>query len=128
MHKLAEKKGGKCLSIEYVNTRTKLKWQCKEGHVWEAKPKKIKRGTWCPICARNVRLTIEKMHKLAEKKGGKCLSTEYVNTRTKLKWQCKEGHVWEARPDNIKRGTWCPICRLKSTNDINRYKNKMNKD
>ena len=57
------------------------------------------------------RLTIEEMQALAAKKGGKCLSTQYINAMTKLKWQCAEGHIWEARPNNIKNGgTWCPEC------------------
>ncbi len=128
MNKLAEEKGGKCLSTIYINTRTKLKWQCKEGHIWEATPDNIKRGTWCPVCARNVPLNIEEMHKLAEKRGGKCLSTMYINSQTKLKWQCEEGHIWEAIPNNIKIGSWCPTCRGKSINDADGDKNKMNKN
>lgn len=35
---------------------------------------------------------IEDMQKLAEKRGGKCLSTEYAYT--KLEWECDEGHTW----------------------------------
>jgi len=110
MQELAKNNGGKCLSTEYINTRTKLKWQCKEGHTWKATPHSIKRGRWCPYCGGTAKLTIEEMQKLAEKKGGKCLSTEYINSKTKLKWQCKEGHIWEARPGDIKSGEWCPYC------------------
>jgi len=116
MRSLAEKRGGKCLSTNYVNNTTKLKWQCSEGHSWEATPNNIKKGRWCPTCARRKRAdarrgTIEEMHRLAESRGGKCLSTNYVNNRTMLEWQCKEGHIWEARPDNIKyRTQWCRNC------------------
>ncbi|PKP58872.1 MAG: hypothetical protein CVT88_06565 [Candidatus Altiarchaeales archaeon HGW-Altiarchaeales-1] len=113
MQELAKNKGGKCLSTEYVNALTKLKWMCKEGHTWEAIPNCIKSGHWCPYCAGNAKLTIEDMQELAKNKGGKCLSTEYINTDTKLKWQCKEGHTLEATPDKIKRGQWCPICARK---------------
>ena len=56
------------------------------------------------------KLTNEEMQEIAKKKGGKCLSTVYVNDRTKLKWQCEKGHKWEATPHGIKRGTWCPYC------------------
>jgi len=109
MRGLAESRGGKCLSSEYVNAHTKLKWQCKEGHVWEARPYDIKQGRWCPRCAR-VKLTIKDLQEIAESRGGKCLSPEYVNVQTKLKWQCKEGHVWETRPVNIRKGHWCIQC------------------
>lgn len=110
MQKLAGKKGGKCLSTKYLGTHVKLKWQCKYGHIWENSPSNIKRGQWCPFCARIVRLTIEEMQDIARERGGKCLSKEYINNKTKLKWQCKEGHVWRAKPDTVKRGQWCPFC------------------
>ena len=53
---------------------------------------------------------IEDMQKLAISRSGRCLSKNYINTNTKLKWQCKKGHIWEAIPSNIKKGTWCPKC------------------
>jgi hypothetical protein len=54
--------------------------------------------------------TIKDMHSLAKKKGGKCLSKEYVNNHTNLIWQCVEGHTWKAISSNVKKGTWCPYC------------------
>ena len=113
MQEIAESRGGKCLSEKYGNTFTKLKWQCKKGHSWEATPNSVKRGTWCPYCCGHEKLTIAQMQKIAESRGGKCLSKEYVNSLTKLKWQCKKGHVWEAKPSSVKRGTWCPGCAKK---------------
>ena len=115
MKDLAKKRGGFCLSQQYLNARTKLKWKCREGHVWKAIPDSIKRGSWCPKCANKLkankrRLTIEEMQKIAEKKGGKCISTNYVNAKTKLIWECNIGHTWRAIPANIKKGHWCPIC------------------
>ncbi|MEE9378599.1 MAG: hypothetical protein V3V33_11270, partial [Candidatus Lokiarchaeia archaeon] len=110
MQKLAEEKGGKCLSDHYVNARTKLIWQCKEGHVWKAKADHIKNGHWCPKCAGVEKLTLNDMHELARKKEGKCLSEEYINAQTKIIWQCKEGHIWKATPNKIQSGRWCPLC------------------
>ncbi len=90
MSVLAQLRDGKCLSANYVNNRTKLKWQCSEGHIWEAPPNSVKAGKWCPTCATRKRAdarrgTIEEMHRLAESRGGKCLSAKYVHSRTKLK-------------------------------------------
>ncbi len=56
------------------------------------------------------KLTIEEMRSIAEERGGKCLSDTYVNAHTSLLWECTKGHQWEARPNNIKSGTWCPYC------------------
>ena len=110
MHKLAETRGGKCLSSKYINNRTKLKWQCEKGHTWEATPNHIKNGTWCPQCSGNKKLSIKDMKRVAESRGGKCLSSKYINANTRLSWQCEKGHIWEAIPNSIKRGSWCPIC------------------
>jgi hypothetical protein len=110
MQKIAKDRGGKCLSLEYINSKTKLKWQCKEEHIWETKPDKILMGRWCPYCGGTIKLTIEEMQNIAKEKGGLCLSTHYESARKKLKWQCKEGHIWEAQPDSIKHGSWCPKC------------------
>ena len=113
MQNLAKQKGGKCLSKEYVNVSTKLTWKCKEGHIWKALPVNVKKGHWCPACAGVVKSSIEEMQKIAESRGGKCLSREYTNNYTKLKWQCKKGHVWEAMPSAVKSSTWCPVCARK---------------
>jgi hypothetical protein len=112
MRTIAEQRGGKCLSEKYVNNHTKLKWQCEKGHVWYTGPKGIKKGQWCPVCGGSLKLTIEDMQKLAEAKGGICLSNKYFNNKTHLTWQCKDGHIWDARPDCITRGRWCPKCGL----------------
>jgi hypothetical protein len=109
LQKIAESHGGKCLSKDYINMRTKLKWQCKMNHVWKATPYPIKKGTWCPTCSR-IKYSIEDMQKIAAERGGKCLSEKYENSEENLTWQCAEGHTWEARPKNIKKGTWCPKC------------------
>jgi len=115
MYELAKTRGGKCLSTNYINAGTKLKWQCANGHIWESTPNKIQQGRWCAKCSRRYPLDMMEMQKIATKKGGRCLSTKYINARTKLKWQCSQGHEWEAVPDSVKRGTWCPICARKNS-------------
>ena len=37
---------------------------------------------------REKKKSIEDCHKLAQSKGGKCLSTEYINNASILKWEC----------------------------------------
>jgi len=109
---IAKNKGGECLSNEYIDLNTKLTFKCKEGHVWKALPKNIRHyNSWCPHCAKNNKLDITVFQKIAEDKDGKCLSNKYVNIQTKLSFKCKEGHIWEALPNNIRNNnTWCPIC------------------
>lgn len=112
MHKIAFAKGGKCLSRYYVNSKMKLLWQCEKGHQWFASQFSIKvRQSWCPYCAGTLPLGMDAMHVLSRERGGKCLSKEYKNCKTKMLWQCKHGHKFQSTPDNIKQGRWCPHCR-----------------
>ena len=114
MQEIARKRGGKCLSSKYMNTQTKLEWQCSKGHKWMATSASIKiKKTWCPKCNRYymTKLTIEEMQEIARKRGGKCLSDKYINISTKLEWQCSNGHRWMSQPLTLKHGkSWCPKC------------------
>ena len=116
--KLAAEKGGKCLSEIYINSKTKLSWQCKEGHIWEAVPGAIKnQNQWCPICAIDNRIakitknTIKDIYRIANEHEGKCLSKEYNGLQEKLIFKCKKGHTWGTKPLYIiYYDSWCPIC------------------
>ena len=110
MTKIAKSRGGLCISDIYVNSDSKLLWKCSEGHTWEAIPKKVKKGSWCPYCAGTAKLSISDMQEIAIKRGGRCLSKTYVNSHTKLLWECTHEHRWKALPTNVKRGSWCPVC------------------
>ena len=102
-----------CLSKKYINGYTKLKWQCKNGHTWLASLSNIKTGGyWCPFCSGKAKHTIKEMREMAKMRSGKCLSTQYVNIYTKLKWQCDKKHRWNASPGNVIKGSWCPICAV----------------
>jgi hypothetical protein len=112
MDRIAVKRGGKCVSRIYSDAHTKLEWECSKGHRWHARPNNVlNRGSWCPICARKQKGTIEEMRQLAISRGGKCLSKKYTNRKTQLIWQCPKGHRWKAAPGNVKgQGQWCPKC------------------
>ena len=110
MRVLAKHRGGDCLSKQYVNDDTKLTWRCAAGHEWRAVPVDVKRGSWCPYCARTVRLTLQELQAEANRRGGRCLSRMYANAEKHLRWKCAVGHEWEATPASIRQGTWCPYC------------------
>ena len=114
MCKLATVRGGKCLSLEYIGSKTKLQWQCAKGHTWQATPSSVKTKTWCPDCAGVVRLTIDQMRKTAKVRDGECLSQKYLGALVKLEWLCSAGHKWWATPSSVKNGTWCLICSGKA--------------
>jgi len=110
MRELAKSRKGECLSKRYRGSHIKLKWKCKEGHIWPTTPSTVKIGCWCPFCAGQPILTIKDMQKHAQKKGGKCLSRKFIKNNIHLKWQCKRGHKWFAVWANVGHGQWCPQC------------------
>ena len=118
MQALASKRGGRCLSEHYKSSREKLLWECSKGHKWEALHSGIKRGRWCPSCASDARLSIKDMQSIAEERGGRYLSDAYVNTQTKIQWDCSEGHQWEGTLNKFKSGSWCPKYYNKTRGDF----------
>ena len=64
--------------------------------------------------------TIENMRELAKLRQGKCLSEKYTNSFIKLKFECKEKHIWKTTPCSIKSGHWCPKCVYKNMWTIRR--------
>ena len=113
--KVAKARGGKCLSKKYISIRYKMKWTCDKGHIWESKfinirGSKNKKGTWCPTCSGSLKLSLKDAHKYACGRNGKCLSKKYTNNRTKMQWECMDGHIWKATLDSVQQGKWCPVC------------------
>ena len=104
------------LSDTYINNRQKLEWQCDNGHITFCNIDLVKRAQQCLQCY-NMRRgdtrrgNIEECQKVAEERGGKCLSMKYVSRREKMLWECAKGHQWEAKFSHIKNSNeWCPHC------------------
>ncbi len=47
---------------------------------------------------------------MAESRGGQCLAPASADLKGKLKWRCGLGHEWEAAPQLVRLGHWCPQC------------------
>jgi hypothetical protein len=111
-HAAAAANNGICLETKYVNNRTRMRWKCGDcDHIWKTSYDSIKtQESWCPNCAGLLKLTIDECKSYAAEKKGECLSTEYVNNNTNMKWKCHSDHQWEATFANVKRERWCPTC------------------
>lgn len=92
----------------------KVWWRCNERHSWQATiSNRTRNKSGCPLCARNNRrkYSIEYFQEFARKHGGRCISTEYLQCKTKIKMICKNGHEWTTRADNILyEQRWCNLC------------------
>jgi hypothetical protein len=117
--------GGTCPFVSFT---------CSKGHAWKAEP-----GTpacfYCPRCrekTRHVRgftasgldntLPLPKLRgrrrvldpaarfrEAVAGRGGKVLGS-YLGAKEKTRLRCDGGHEWEATPENVMRGSWCPAC------------------
>jgi hypothetical protein len=113
MRAAAEAHGGVCLAQAYAGRLARYRFRCARGHEWETEGGLVLSGHWCKRCAHDqLRSTLAQMQAVALARGGRCLSTEYRNSRVKLTWECHRGHVWEAVPGSVKQGTWCPNCAV----------------
>lgn len=109
-------------------------FSCERGHTWRAEP-----GTpacfYCPRCrerTKNVRgftatgldnslplPTLRgrrrvldpaaRLRKTVGERQGRVLGA-YAGAKAKTRLRCGSGHEWEARPENVLRGSWCPVC------------------
>ncbi|MEF2253403.1 hypothetical protein [Ralstonia solanacearum] len=124
LRRIAQEHGGQCLADHYENARTRYHFRCAQGHEWGTMGWNVLRGTWCQKCANSrQKLSIETMREMAAERGGLCVSDTYVNSVTKLEWECARGHRWHSKPHNIRVGHWCPQCAHLS--QITRHKTRL---
>ena len=67
----ARRQGGRCLSTRYLNKDQKLEWECAKGHRWRVALRNVRRGTWCALCNKPPRVTLEDVQAVAKERGGK---------------------------------------------------------
>lgn len=107
----ARERHGECLDTAYTGPQSYYKFRCAEGHEWEQTATRTLQGNWCKACVRIERQTpLGVMHAIAASRNGRCLSLETQTEKVKLTWECQSGHVWQARPESIRHGAWCPEC------------------
>ena len=122
----ALKQEGNCLTSIYQGNKVPMHWRCKEGHEWYASfSTVVNRGAWCGICRGSQRSKREQLalaKEVAESKGGKCLSPEYLDNSSKLRWRCNRGHEWEAVfYAVVQAGSWCPFCSVSLRERLTRH-------
>lgn len=110
MRALAEREGGACLSPGCRSQQQRLLWRCAVGHEFRKTGVSVKAGSWCGRCRGIAPGNLERMRRIAHERGGACLSTRYVDAATRLRFRCREGHVFMAMPSIVVHGHWCKEC------------------
>lgn len=94
---IAKARGGQCLATSWTGIKTKIDWQCAEGHIWTATYNQLAYAkSWCPQCATVRRAKVlsarnyDNITKQMEKHELKCLTPadEYVNGNEPLLIKC----------------------------------------
>ena len=120
---------------QYAGNRVCILHKCVvDGHVWEASPNNILKGSGCPLCAierRSVCRTKSHDEYVCEVKTINPnieVAEQYVGAETKILHRCKiDGHEWYVLPGNILSGHGCPVCNeSRGERDIAHYLNKHN--
>jgi hypothetical protein len=80
------------------------------------------KGAGCKTCRyRKIgnasRLDLGIVAEFVEKRGGKLLSTEYLNVNTPLDFEYSKGHVFSNAFAHVKNGQWCPTCNKGSKSE-----------
>lgn len=111
LRKIAESKGGKLISTEYINGNTKLELEDKNGKRFFMRGTDLKRNHWSPYESSSVRdpeYHLNILRKIAESKGGKLISTKYINAHAKLEFEDSAGRRFFMAATDIKgkNGRW----------------------
>lgn len=70
------------------------------------------------------KITLETCKEIAKSRGGKCLSTEYINSQVPMLWECgcSPSHQWKTAYNNIySKNSWCPALSGNMRKLINYY-------
>ncbi len=70
------------------------------------------------------KLPVDAYHELANDKGLKFIGEYSGDTKVKATWECKQGHCWQARYNDIYSGYGCPICAGKIPKTLKDYEDR----
>lgn len=117
-----QKRGDILLSKEYKSNREKLEYKCgKCDDNCSITYNNYQKRHGCPFCARNKKLTYDFVKECFEKRGDILLSKEYINTDSKLEYQCgKCDEKCSIIFDSYRRGSGCGNCSKSRSEKLTR--------
>jgi len=119
--------GCECLSNEYINSQTPLKFRCSKGHIFYRTWNVFSYNTSiCPKCNKRYRRNIEDVRIFCKKYKYELLSDIYKNTYSRIKVRCPNGHIYETRADILFGKHWCKQCYYDSISINNSGENHYN--
>jgi hypothetical protein len=120
-----ESEGHTLLTYQYINSRQRLRYMCSNGHVNTIRFDDFKKGSRCKTCNKSKgphnKLTYDQVKNYVESIGYTLLSHKYINSHTKIKVRCTNGHEYKVTLSSLRSGRRCKICTDKLTGIKNRH-------
>lgn len=102
--------GYKLLTSVYINNRQKLEYICPNGHRHSISWGSWNKGSRCKYCDKR-KTSLDVIKEAFELEDYNLLSTNYINSKTKLKYKCPRGHIGFINWDNWHNlGQRCGSC------------------
>ena len=108
-----KKEGYILINKKYINSTSKLEYLCPKGHSHSITWGDFSQGHRCAYCSNSVRFEYSYVKNIFESKGCTLISTEYVNSSTKLDYICASGHTHSICWNDFKKGYGCRLCGFK---------------
>ena len=106
-----KERGCELLESEYINARTKMKFECKCGNISDIIWNSFKQqNAYCRKCSGTEKLTYEYVNNYFKEQNCELLESEYINAKTKMKYRCKCGNEHTTNWNNFQRGKRCINC------------------
>jgi hypothetical protein len=98
------------LQDKYINSKTKLKCCCSNGHIVFIRWNDFSQGHGCIYCSNLVKPNYTLIREAFELEGYTLLSKEQLNSRTKLEYLCDNGHTSSILWSDFRNGHRCQRC------------------
>lgn len=112
VQKIIDVVGYKWIDGEYVNLKSKLTFECPQGHRYKTSFSVFQQGYRCPHCYGNAKLEYHFIKSQIEKENYILLSKEYNNSQEKLNIVCDNGHKFSMNWNKFQIGERCPHCNI----------------
>jgi hypothetical protein len=124
-----EKEGYTLLSEEYINSNSKLEYECSKGHKHKISFGCWKKGQRCKKCVDDsLRKDIKDIEHAFYNEGYILLTTNYINSTQRLDCMCPVGHDLTITWGNWQRGHRCRYCAGNVRHTLEFVKNAFEKE
>lgn len=100
----------KIISVEYIDSKNKLKWECNKRHLFFMSWDSFNQGHRCPTCFGTPKRTKKEIFEFLESINYKWIGNTYKSGFSKLKVVCLKDHTSEIRFDQLVSGHRCHEC------------------